>query len=117
MTKPDPLDCAVPFGRRLITVTTDGSSSLTTPTTSFAADAVTGGALGIGPGAVVLVATVGDCSAPGARRIVATYPPVAAPPIAPTKSARTAMPATFGPRDGGGGDQTGASLMAGRYRL
>src|SRR5438128_12693265 len=108
MTNPEPLDCAVPLGRRLITVTTDGRSSFTTATTSFVADAVTGGALGIGPGAVVVVATVVDGSELGAWRVVATYPPVAAPPMAPTRSARTAMPAPFGPREGGrgGGDQT-----------
>ncbi len=66
MTKPEPLDCAVPFGRRLITVTTVGSSSFTTPTTSPGppVDTLTGGALGIGPPLVPPVAA-GLASAAG----------------------------------------------------
>src|SRR5207245_2988981 len=51
ITNPDPLDWAVPLGRRLITVTTVGRSSFTTPTTSPdpPTGTLTDGALGIGP--------------------------------------------------------------------
>ena len=34
MTKPEPLDWAIPLGRRFTTVTTVGSSSFTTSTTT-----------------------------------------------------------------------------------
>jgi len=70
MTKPDPLDWAVPLGSRLMTVTTVGSSSFTTATTSLAPpeDTLTGGAVGSGPGTGEVVAVSGA----GASRVEAT---------------------------------------------
>src|SRR6266542_6294329 len=89
MTKPEPLDWAWPLGRRLMTVTTLGSSSFTTSTTtSFdgPGTTLTGRALGIAPPA--------PTSPSGAPLRLATYPPTAPPPTAPTisPSARRSAP-------------------------
>jgi len=74
MMKPEPLDWAVPFGSLLITVTTVGRSSFTTPTTSLDPPAWTfaGGAVGSGPGEDELTAVEVVVSDGGISRTDAT---------------------------------------------
>src|SRR2546428_8858240 len=97
MTKPEPLDCGLPFAVRFTTVTTDGKRSRTTSTiVSLPETTLMGAVVGIAEGAGL------TCTrSSGARPMttVAAAPPTTPPRITP----RRRIAAPLGPDDRGAG--------------
>src|SRR2546428_9504751 len=102
MTKPEPLDCGLPFAVRFTTVTTAGKRSRTTSTiVSLPETTLMGAVVGMAEGAGL------TCTGSGGARPMTTV--AAAPPTTPrriTQGRRIAAP--LGPDDGGagGGDES-----------